>query len=73
MLDNKPLKQRKIGFRQSNIPAQQSMNRIRTQRKRRNALIKLTNRNSSIVADFSDLLDEFAVAACDPADAETRE
>lgn len=49
------------------------MNRIRTQRKRRNALIQLADRNSGVVADFGNLLDEVAVAARDPADAEARE
>lgn len=49
------------------------MNRIRTQRERRNALIQLTDGNSSVVADFGDLLDELAVAARNPADAEACE
>lgn len=49
------------------------MDRIRTQRKRRHALIQLTDRDGRVVADFGDLLDEVAVAARDPADAEARE
>lgn len=49
------------------------MNRIRTQRKRRNALIQLADRNSGVVTDFGNLLDKVAVAARDPADAEARE
>jgi hypothetical protein len=47
------------------------MNRIRTQRESRNALVQLTHRDGGVVADFGDLLDEGAVAARDPADAET--
>lgn len=47
------------------------MNRIRTQRKRRNALVQLADRDGGVVADFGDLLDELAVTARDPADAET--
>ena len=73
MLDNKPLQQSKISLRKSNIPSQQRMNRIRTQRKRRNALIQLADRNSGVVTDFGNLLDKVAVAARDPADAEARE
>ena len=73
MLDNKPLQQSKIGLRKSNIPSQQRMNRIRTQRKRRNALIQLADRDSGVVTDFGNLLDKVAVAARDPADAEARE
>ena len=73
MLDNKPLQQRKISLRQSDIPSQQRMNRVRTQSERRNALVQLTDRDGGIVANFGDLLDEVAVAACDPANAETRQ
>lgn len=73
MLDNKPLKQRKITLRKRNISPQQCMNRIRAQRERRNTLIQLTDRDGSVIADFGDLLDEVAVAARDPADAEARE
>ena len=73
MLDKKPLKQREIRLRKRNIPSKQRMDRIRSQSESRNALIQLANRDSSVVTDFSDLLDKVAVAARDPADAEARE
>ena len=49
------------------------MNRIRTQCERRNALIQLADRDGGVVADFGDLLDQVAVAARDPADAQAGE
>jgi hypothetical protein len=73
MLDDESLKQRKISLRQTNIPSQQSMNRIWTQRECRHTLVQLTHRDGSVVADFGNLLDEFSVAARNPANAEARE
>jgi hypothetical protein len=73
MLNNEPLQQRKIPLRKRNIPPQQRMNRIGTQRKRGNTLIQLAHRYGSVIADLGDLLDQLAVAAGDPAYAEARE
>jgi hypothetical protein len=63
VLDDKALKELQIRFCELNIPAQQSVDSLRTQRKCRDALVQLADGDGGVIADFGDALNEVFITA----------
>lgn len=73
MLDDKPLQELEVGFRELDVAPQQRVDGVWAERKGRDALVQLADGDGRVVAGFGDRLDEVPVAARDPTDAQAGE